>query len=425
MIHLALVGLGIIQNQLPWEMILQRVRTIPILYCMEETRLKALQRTAIVLKCIEHQLNSMPRNYKQKLLYVQKLTEIGFIPVAKRPKDYPKHLKWFGDVDSLFQSQNLLQGNQNAQLAGSQVCIVTEGEPEEGGCGQIPHRVAEALGIRQDPTCEMVDNHLLQIADMYIQFHEEIDEIKPWVESACEEIYRYFDHMLSQRQISPDDLEKLNDSKSIWTGTTFISPSSIAKSWSHGDPHLHGIPYILMSKRSLLGALKIQEEFTLDHFLTALEQIYIDYDGKSLLDADVFKTVHEISNDLHAKIATKRFKITLTENQVCFLPDSDKIMRKTTELAYNDASFVEIDPGSFYVHQIVQRDVAIQLGVTSVRTKVLQPYVCLPSVSQEFSGGKPFGQHEDLKQRIRNILCEYPRDITVLKELLQKHVHNS
>ena len=414
-IHLALVGCGIIQNRLPWEMILQQVRTIPILYCMEETRLKALQRTMIVLKCIEDQLNSMPRNYKQKPLHVQQLTKICFLPAAKRPKDYPDHLKWFGDVDSLFQGQNLLQGNQNAQLAGSQVCIVMEGEPEEGGCGPIPHRVAEALGIRQDPICEIVVNHLLQIADMYIQVRDDIDEVKPWVESACEEIYRYFDQMLSQRQISPDDLEKLNDSKSIWTGTTFISPSSIAKSWSLRGPYLYGIPYILMSKKSLIGVLKIQEDFTLDHFLTALEQIYIDYDGEPLLDADdhVFKTIREISNDLYAKVATKKFQITLTESQVCFLPDSNKIMRKTTELAYNDAHWVTIEQGSFHVHQIIQKDVAIQLGVTPVRSKFLQPYARSPF------GGKPFGQHEDLKQRIRNILFEYPRDITVLKELLQ------
>ena len=50
--------------------------------------------------------------------------KIEFIPVAKRPKDYPEHLKWCGDVESLFQSQKFLQGNRNALLAGSQVCIV-------------------------------------------------------------------------------------------------------------------------------------------------------------------------------------------------------------------------------------------------------------------------------------------------------------
>ena len=57
-VHVALLQLNIIQNQLPWEMIVQRVATIPILHCVEETRLKALQRTALVLKCIEKQLDS-------------------------------------------------------------------------------------------------------------------------------------------------------------------------------------------------------------------------------------------------------------------------------------------------------------------------------------------------------------------------------
>ena len=319
-----------------------------------------------------------------------------------------------------FQSEKLLQGNRNAQLAGSQVCIVMEGEPEEGGCGPIPHCVANALGIGQYPSCKMVVAHLLHIAEMYI--HEESDEavkIQPWIESVCQEIYYYFDQMLSQRQISPKDLEQLNDSRCIWTGTTFTSPSSIAKSWSHRGPYLYGIPYILMTMKSLVAALNIQEEFTLHHFLAALERMYIEYDGQPLLDSDVFKTVQEISSDLLKRLTGKNFTITLSEDQVCFLPDVDKIMRKTTKLAYNDASWVTIDQDSFYVHQIIHKPVAIQLGVTAVRSKVLQPYERLLPIGQQPSDGKPFGQHEDLTQRIRNILRDYPKDITVLKELLQ------
>ena len=419
-VHLALVGLGIIQSRLPWKMIIQRVRTIPILYCMEESRFKALERTKLVFKCIEDQLMICSTPHQKSQPYVQQLTKIEFIPVVKRPKDYPKHLKWCGDIESLFPSLKLLQGNQNAQLAGSQVCIVMEDEPEEGGCGPIPCCVASALEIGQYPSCEMVVAHLLLIAEMYI--HEEREEavkIKPWIEYACQEIYNYFDQMLSQMQIFPKDLEKLNNSRCIWTGTTFISPSVIAKSWNHCGPYLYGIPYILMSKQSLVVVLKVQEEFTLDHFLAALEQIYIEYDGHPLLDSDVFKTVQEISTDLLKRITGKNFTITLSEDQVCFLPDFNKIMRKTTNLAYNDASWVKIDQDSFYVHQIIYKPVAIQLGVTSVRSKVLQRHMRLPSGGQQFSDGKPFGQHEDLTQRIRNILRDYPKDITVLKELLQ------
>ena len=415
MIHLAMGGLGIIQRTLPWEMILQRVKTIPILYCMEETRLKALQRTSLILRCIEDQLMQKPSSP-----YVERLTKMEFIPVAKRPMDYPKHLKWCGDVESLVQSQKLLQGGQAAQLAGSQVCIAMEGEPYKGGCGPIPYRVARALGIGQDPSCEMVVSHLLQIAEMYVlEEKKEALKIIPWVESACQEIYKYFDQKLSQRQISPQELEKLCNSRSIWTGTTFITPSSIAKSWSHRGPYLYGIPYILITKKSLIAALKIQEEFTLDHFLAALEQMYTEHDGQPLLDSDVFKTIQEISGDLLKRISGKKNTITLGEDQVCFLPDVDKIMRRTTELAYNDAPWVKIDQDSFFVHQIIQRPVAIQLGVTLVRSKVLQSYIRSPSISQSSSDGKPFGQHENLTQRIRNILRDYPKDITVLKELLQ------
>ena len=303
-------------------------------------------------------------------------------------------------------------------LAGSQVCILMEDDPEEGGCGSVPYSVATTLGIGENPTCDLVVSHLLHIAEMYP--YEEVNEtVKLWVAPACEQIYGYFNHLLSQRQISADDLEKLSDTRCVWTGRTFILPSSIAKSWNRQGPHLYGIPYTLASKGNFTAALNVQGEFTLDHFLAALKQISIECDGKPIPhDRDDFKTISEISSVLASQTSSE---IVLSEHRVCYLPDMDKIMHKTSELAYNDAPWCEIDQESFYVHQIVHRHVALQLGVTSVRSKAIQPYLRTP-VNQQLPSearGKPFGQHEDLKQRIRNILCEYPRDITVLKELLQ------
>ena len=69
----------------------------------------------------------------------------------------------------------------------------------------------------------------------------------------------------------------------------------------------------------------------------------------------------------------------------------------------------------FFVHDVVSRGTATRLGVTLVRSKALEQY----ESTEQHWGGVPFGQHETLTQRIRNILGDYPRGITVLKELLQ------
>ena len=56
---------------------------------------------------------------------------------------------------------------------------------------------------------------------------------------------------------------------------------------------------------------------------------------------------------------------------------------------------------------------AICLGVTPVKSMMLEDL----DVTDEFS--EDFGQEEKLTQRLNNILRDYPRDITFLKEFLQ------
>ena len=413
--NVAMHRLGIIKDNLPWEMIVQRATTIPLLFSMDDSsKLKALQRSFLVLKCINDQLNISTGLHKP---YLVQLTKIPFIPVLKQPKDYPLDLKWSGEDNNLLCSEKVLQGSKNIKLAGSQVCIVMEGDPEEGGCGPIPLNVATTLGIGQDPSYDVVVKHLLHIVSMYIP--EEADEkLKAWVGSACEEIYQYFDKMLSERYIITDDLATVNDNRTIWTGTIFVSPCTIARSWSQHGPYLYGIPYTLASKKNLIEVLNIQPEFTMDHFLSALQQIHVEYEEKPVND-QVFKTIVEISNAI--AMLSQEVTLSLSDDQECFLPDINKVMRKTSELSLNDAQWIEMSQESFRVHSIIRRTLALQLGVIDTRSKALQPYIRPVNDSQSLDeiNGKSFGQHEDLKQRIKNILHDYPRDITVLKELVQ------
>ena len=416
LIHIALSELNIITSILPWHMIVQRANTIPLLFSRDDTKLKSMRRSSLVLKCIGDQITCSHESQFNS----EQLTNIAFIPVLKRPQDYPNCLKWSGDNQSLFVSKSLLQGNKNIMLAGSQVCIVMEADPKEGGCGPVTQPVADALGIKQSPSCEVVVNHLLHIVDMYV--HKEMNEsTKAWVKSACEEIYCYLDTMLSRRLMSHQVVKKFCDNQSIWTGTTFVSTSAIAKSWTHSGPYLYAIPHILESRKNLIDALQIQSDFKLDHFLSALEQIYTDYDGKPVVDQDVFRIIAGISSELVGNIESRNNSVSLGNDQVCYLPDTDKVMHKTSVLALNETPWVEIDQDSFHVHQIIHRRVALQLGVTAVRSKFLHSYtdVSTNHCKSSEGSGKPFGQHEEITQRIRNILCEYPRDITLLKELLQ------
>ncbi len=69
----------------------------------------------------------------------------------------------------------------------------------------------------------------------------------------------------------------------------------------------------------------------------------------------------------------------------------------------------------YVIHYRIPRPVALELGVKPIRSKALESY---ESSEQHFDGVE-FGQHEELTERIKTILNEYPFGITVIKELLQ------
>ena len=96
-----------------------------------------------------------------------------------------------------------------------------------------------------------------------------------------------------------------------------------------------------------------------------------------------------------------------------FLPDENFVLRSVKELKYNDARWCAPDEEYVYCHECVKRQIAIDLGIEPVISMLLEGL----EIFNYF--GEEFGQAEKLTQRLNNILRDYPRDITFLKELLQ------
>ena len=406
LIHIALLKLSIIRHLLPWDLILERAKMIQSLF--ETDQVSSMKRVACILHCIKEQIESGNESEPE---ISQQLVEVAFLPIMKRPRRYPESLTWYGDDFSLSSGQELIKGEDNAWLAGSQVCLAAESEPETHGCGHIPSSAATFLKIKSVPYCNSVVNHLLQIIALYsskAEFRRD-DNMNKFIEDTCEKIYKHLELALTQDQICASDLEELKHTQSVWTGLKFISPQCIAKSWNRNGPFLYGIPHQLVSKEKLVTALGIQDDFTVDQYVRALEDVHKSYSGKQITVDRELSTLAEIANKLADKLdETLAYK-------VCYLPDKDGIMRKAKDLAYNDAQWCEMDEEYHYIHCHITRPTAEKLGVDLVRSKALQQY----ESSMQNWDGVPFGQGEKLTLRIQNILSDYSRDITVLKELLQ------
>ena len=400
LINTALIQLKMVSSFLPWNMLTERAKTIHKLYTKD--RHKALERVRLLIKCIKNNISN-DSEIDNPLVEVdtQELATTNFLPVMQKPSVYP--LTWYGDSYDLLSPCELLHGEHNVLLAGSEAPIICESEPKKGGCGPIPYDVISFLGIQTRATTDIVIKQLCQLIEAFSSQQPEVST--EWTEEACSCIYPFLETTLSENQ--EEDLSELQETNSVWTGEEFVSPKVVATTWYHNGPYLFRLPDILKHKTNLVATLNIQECFLPSDFLRALHGMHTDF-GSDPVDSKCQKLIPTLVNEL---TSTEDLPTDIT----CYLPDTSFAMCEASELAYNDAKWCEIDEEYTFVNDIIPRESAIKLGVKPVRSKLLEQY---ESSFQHFAGVE-FGQRELLTQRIKNILREYPFDITVLKELLQ------
>ena len=402
LVRTALNQLGMNSSSIPLPMLIERAKSIHDQYSKGE--LKALQRVQLILKCI--------LKYQREEL--KPLAEIPFLPVKRKPNDYS--LKWCGDKYSLLCAKDLVQGTSNGILAGSEVSIICEELPKNGGCGHFSSRV---ISIRTCPTNQQVVNHFCHLIKVFESQQPTLPGTRmpsiKFIEDTCLKVYRWLESQLSpvnpklQRQpLKPDDplFVKLQRQPCVWNGKQFIFPNTVAKNWDHNGPYLFSLPSLLTSTPNLTTAICIREKFTTKDFLSALEKMYQDFRSVPIND--------KCQKAIPTLLQALQKATDLPDDFTCYLPDTLFIMQDAKKLAYNDAPWCEAEDDWTFVNECVPRAAAEKLGVNMVRNQLLEKY----AISDDF-WGQEFGQKEDLTQRIQNILREYPFDVTVLKELLQ------
>ncbi len=403
------------------------------------------------------------------------IATIPFLPVVPKPKDYP--LPWYGENRQLATGRQLLvrgpkdSRNKNMYLAGSQTCVVNEEKVEDGGCGYIPHNSMCLLEIKQQPSIKQVVSHLKVLITTFNSYQgDSRDKLVKWTDRACSHIYGFLEieislcktsspkptsepfslsaapsafgsyphgqgiygtakaisgtvaaassgQMKSTRTQSstegdPDpvivDLQGLKEMPCVWTGREFIRPQVVALESKVNGPYLFLAPSTLSSKKNLARAMGIKKTFTLEEIIRAMSKMKEDF-GTSPVDETCQKFLRNIVSELYDLDTSTGLEIAL--------PDIDFVMHWSKELAFNDAAWLPPGEGHTYVNGIIPRPVAERLGVRLVRSQRLEKYVS--QAKTHFGQGYPFGQREDLTQRVQNILREYTLDETVLKELLQ------
>ena len=402
----ALSNLGLMQF-LSWTLLIERAKLVQIWY--HENNKEALNRFVILIECIKENCSTQ---YPDKDTEHQ-LQKVAFLPVMQKPQHYP--ISWKGDTMAKFLSGPELtlvsnkEDSVNAVYAcGSQVPLL-DLQVLPSSLRHLSNKVLKLLGIGGE----------IKVTDIINQFNELLrwfkkcsqDEIMISSEmlqvtnKIAMNVYQYLGKKLSAMKEDTNFLQQIalfSDKACVWNGKVFLLPDCVSFNWKTNGPYLYRYPEILEGVKSLMKKIGIKEDFPSDVLINALCEMKQHYGDGSLSDecCQVVRLIVPKLKDVPKDTET-------------FLPDTQFILRSVKEIKYNDAKWCTPDQEYLYCHEFVERSVAIHLGVEPVKSILLKD---LDITDDE---GEEFGQAEELTLRLNNILRDYPRDITFLKELLQ------
>ena len=438
-VHQLMIEIGLLNTTLPWDIIVECAKSIETVYTQDKE--KALKRIKIILKCIDETLNAekICKSKKQKcfpsedVLHV--LREVKFIPVASKPDDYIS--LWKGSEMTLSSPSDMFYPHPfttgfgpNQQysirkecfLLGSQKRIANSLPLERGGCGSISHSVLEALGIQNKPDVKEILANYTCMMQLFEIEKKLLDERKmKAIEFFCRITYEFLETELDSKTEIPskacskvneleDYLNRIQDKPFVWIGRNFVSPQNIATRWKEKGPYLYELPSILSERKLLLEVLCIKENFTINCLLNTLRSIRFDF-GEIRLSENCLKIVNAIMSELNSYKPDDYKDI---DKDSVILPSASCELLQAKCLSFNDSQWLPVSDDCILVHPILTRAVALALGVNPVRSQFLDKYI---TSGHQF--GSEFGQREELTQRIKNILRDYPLDATLIKELLQ------
>ena len=400
--HQALLSLGMM-NFLPWKLIVDRAKHVQNRFQVKPD--ECFEYLMILIGCIKENLDN---NNNPSYAIKCELQKIPFLPVMQKPRHYP--IRWKGDLHTLSCGPDLKKhverrDSVNAVYAcGSQVFILdTKFIPP----GLLTDKVIKFLGITRDLREVDVANHFALLLKTFNESSliKSNDSLLQATESIVKQVYRYWENHINSDSIE-GSVSYIKGKACIWHVRLkeFLCPSRVSFEWSTDGPFLHQFPSTIPSSlKPLMEFFGVKQDFSSDVMLNVLGEMKQKYEGNPI-PWDCQEVVRLILPKLN--------NISIANTKV-FLPDENFILRDTKTLKYNDASWSDSNEDFLFCHGCIEKHTAVCLGVMPVRSLMLEDL----DITNEL--GEEFGQEEQLTQRLNNILRDYPRDITLLKELLQ------
>lgn len=378
-----LIDLGMNDASIPDEMLIKRVGTIKKQSNFE----LAKQRCNAIVRYLSLKTVCIPQ------ATFDKLKDIPFLPVMTKPNGWPCSL--FLTDEGKFAAPSTLYRTNCKYLIGSVKEIL-----DESGFSYSNDDLFYKLAIKrlEDVNKKFVLEQLKKIASLGKEImitNDEADIMK----KICKNVYCFLDtHCVTK------ELEMFQSSPCILISVdamTFKLVEPYFLSFNPQDdvpPYIHKIDENWSSYQHFLKCVgahdKIKQKIIID-ILNGIKMV----EGRKVDNLPSVVKLYNLIKDSGYRMLDRRL-----------LPDLHGIMRKPEKMCFDDGNDKILTANHLlFTHSDIKIPICKLFEVASKSAKFIR----------KFSSGVSFGQKEKLDVRLKQILEDYPCDISILNELVQ------
>ena len=393
-----LEGLGMKGNDLPWGDVAERAESVQQVNSVDSKA--AVKRAKVLLKFVQKKLKMKGKLPSDDV--VSRILGAEFLPVLEKPTSFP--LRW--KSEEYGRSRRLLAAPKDVFLQGKRYLVC---------CTEllvdldVPSKVSELLKLHErNVTAQHVIKQLEEAISTDLnaldpRSYEEVSRV-------CTEAYSFLQENTASYTSSVKDF--LSTKRFILVGRRFLSADLVAFEVKVDcSPYLYQLTDFLSdSFAKFLKFCGVRKQFEAKDYISGLQKIKGQF-GQTKLDERILhvavnmaiqlgETLKEYDKEPHSKEES---------STMIYLPDSNGKMCTVADLCYKDCPWMPDDPEEQFIHEQIPWSTCKLLGVKTRREGALQQHDI----------GFPFGQKEELTNRLKRILTGYPGEKEILKELLQ------
>uniref|UniRef100_A0A7M5WQK9 J domain-containing protein n=2 Tax=Clytia hemisphaerica TaxID=252671 RepID=A0A7M5WQK9_9CNID len=385
---------GMEAGGLSWTKILDRAQTV------EQSANK--ERGSALLRIISKKLERKDFPATQSDVEAcNQLKGTKFLPVMKKPKKCLFN-KWHGSTAKVSSPKEIYPHSFSNTLSCSNYICSEKMDDSVVKLFQIK------VTPRQEDLATQLNEFLPKFKTTDFKYRDALKEITIlYSEAEVKEETRLF---LSQAKFIMADNGQLYSAD-----TMFLQVDHIITGKLHS---IHG------SYKDMKESERVQELFfnvgvkpkaTATDYATALKGLWEEYNNNRLTKFHIDEIYH-----LLPVLADFEEKHLFIDD--LYLPDQQNILRKTSELCYNDVTWLPNDPDVHYSNSEISHQHAIQLKIKSRRSDYIlrgkhiddTPWIDDSQVTTE-----SFGQYDNLTARIKRLIENYSDPFDILKETIQ------